>query len=166
MEEETLLRERLQAITDKRRIREEIEKKRRNIEEEKLKLQYLKKKTLREQWLMDGLSTLSEEEQESVKAQTEDNQQQTKLLQSNIDRIKQEIAVLETQELELSAKEEILLKQLKEVEKTPEDIIKVLLVYSLSKAWRLLTAYYNSEPLKLDQLLSWEQGKSLQCSML
>uniref|UniRef100_A0A8C1I832 Palmdelphin n=1 Tax=Cyprinus carpio TaxID=7962 RepID=A0A8C1I832_CYPCA len=124
MEEETLLRERLQAITDKRRIREEIEKKRRNIEEEKLKLQYLKKKTLREQWLMDGLSTLSEEEQESVKAQTEDNQQQTKLLQSNIDRIQQEIGVLETQELELSAKEEILLKQLKEVEKTPEDIIK------------------------------------------
>uniref|UniRef100_A0A9J8A6V2 Palmdelphin n=1 Tax=Cyprinus carpio carpio TaxID=630221 RepID=A0A9J8A6V2_CYPCA len=119
MEEETLLRERLQAITDKRRIREEIEKKRRNIEEEKLKLQYLKKKTLREQWLMDGLST-----QESVKAQAEDNQQQTKLLQSNIDRIEQEIAVLETKELELSAKEEILLKQLKEVEKTPEEIIK------------------------------------------
>ncbi|KAK2870255.1 hypothetical protein Q8A67_024647 [Cirrhinus molitorella] len=124
MEEETLLRKRLQAITDKRRIREQIEKKRRNIEEEKLKLQYLKKKTLREQWLMDGLSTLSEEEQESVKAQTEDNQQQTKLLQSNINRIEQEVADLETQELELSAKEEILLKQLKEVEKTPEDIIK------------------------------------------
>ncbi|XP_016354261.1 uncharacterized protein LOC107697908 isoform X1 [Sinocyclocheilus anshuiensis] len=119
MEEETLLRERLQAITDKRRIREEIEKKRRNIEEEKLKLQYLKKKTLREQWLMDGMST-----QESVKAQTEDNQQQTKLLQSNIDRIEQEIAVLETKELALSAKQEILLKQLKKVEKTPEDIIK------------------------------------------
>lgn len=35
---------------------------------------------------MDGLSTLSEEEQESAKAQTEDNQQQTKLLQSNINR--------------------------------------------------------------------------------
>ncbi|XP_067290998.1 palmdelphin isoform X1 [Pseudorasbora parva] len=124
MEEETLLRERLQAITDKRRIREEIEKKRRNIEEEKLKLQYLKKKTLREQWLMDGLSTLSEEEQESVKAQTEDFQQKTKLLQSNIDRIELEIAALETKELDISAKEEILLKQLKEVEKTPEDIIK------------------------------------------
>ncbi|KAK7123541.1 hypothetical protein R3I93_021843 [Phoxinus phoxinus] len=124
MEEETLLRERLQAITNKRKIREEIEKKRRNTEEEKLKLQYLKKKTLREQWLMDGLSTQSEEEQESVKAQTEDFQQKTKLLQSNIDRIELEIAALETQELEISAKEEILLKQLKEVEKTPEDIIK------------------------------------------
>ncbi|XP_051737657.1 palmdelphin isoform X3 [Ctenopharyngodon idella] len=124
MEEETLLRERLQAITDKRRIREEIEKKRRNSEEEKLKLQYLKKKTLREQWLMDGLSTMSEEEQEYVKAQTEDFQQKTKLLQSNIDRIELEIAALETQELEISAKEELLLKQLKEVEKTPEDIIK------------------------------------------
>ncbi|XP_026115189.1 palmdelphin-like isoform X4 [Carassius auratus] len=119
MDEEVLLRERLQAITDKRRIREEIEKKRRNIEEEKLKLQYLKKKTLREQWLMDGLST-----QESVEAQAEENQQQTTLLQSNIDRIEQEIAVLETKELELSAKEEILLKQLKEVERTPEEIIK------------------------------------------
>ncbi len=35
---------------------------------------------------MDGLSTLSEEEQESVNVQTEENQQQTKLLQSNIDR--------------------------------------------------------------------------------
>lgn len=77
---------------------------------------------------MDGLSTLSEEEQESVNVQTEENQQQTKLLQSNIDRIEMEIEVLETQELELSAKEEIILKQLKEVEKTPEDIIKVLLV--------------------------------------
>ncbi|XP_051969801.1 palmdelphin-like isoform X4 [Xyrauchen texanus] len=119
MEEETLLRERLQAITDKRRIREVIEKKRRKVEEEKLKLQYLKKKNLREQWLMDGLFTLSEEEQETVKAQTE-------LLQSNIDRIETEIAALETQELEISSKEEILLKQLKEMEKTPEDIIKKL----------------------------------------
>ncbi|XP_051537824.1 palmdelphin-like isoform X5 [Myxocyprinus asiaticus] len=119
MEEETLLRERLQAITDKRRIREVIEKKRRMVEGEKLKLQYLKKKTLREQWLMDGLCTLSEEEQETVKAQTE-------LLQSDIDRIEMEIAALETQELEISAKEEILLKQLKEMEKTPEDIIKEL----------------------------------------
>lgn len=49
------------------------------------------KKTLREQWLMDGLSTQSEEEQESVKAQTEDFQQKTKLLQSNIDRYSPQI---------------------------------------------------------------------------
>ncbi|XP_016403311.1 palmdelphin-like [Sinocyclocheilus rhinocerous] len=42
----------------------------------------------------------------------------------HLSRIEQEIAVLETKELELSAKEEILLKQLKEVEKPPEDIIK------------------------------------------
>lgn len=46
----------------------------------------------------------------------------------HLDRIELEIAALETQELEISAKEELLLKQLKEVEKTPEDIIKVLLV--------------------------------------
>lgn len=35
---------------------------------------------------MDGLSAVSEEEQEYAKAQTEDFQQKTKLLQSNIDR--------------------------------------------------------------------------------
>lgn len=34
---------------------------------------------------MDGINTLSEEEQESAKVQTEDNQQQTELLQSNIE---------------------------------------------------------------------------------
>ncbi|KAF6722156.1 Palmdelphin [Oryzias melastigma] len=42
MEEAELLKERLQAITDKRRIQEDIAKKRRRIEEEKLKLQYIK----------------------------------------------------------------------------------------------------------------------------
>ncbi|MEQ2192679.1 hypothetical protein XENOCAPTIV_015404, partial [Xenoophorus captivus] len=42
MEEADLLKERLQAITDKRRIQEDIAKKRRQIEEEKLKLQYIK----------------------------------------------------------------------------------------------------------------------------
>ncbi|KAJ8376109.1 hypothetical protein SKAU_G00066890 [Synaphobranchus kaupii] len=42
MEEADLLKERFQAITDKRKIQEDIAKKRRDIEEEKLKLQYLK----------------------------------------------------------------------------------------------------------------------------
>ncbi|KAM9332588.1 palmdelphin-like [Pholidichthys leucotaenia] len=125
MEEADLLKERLQAITDKRRIREDIAKKRRQIEEEKLKLQYIKKKALREQWLMDGLSQQSEELQEAMRLQAQE-QQQSDELQSNILRIEKEIEALETQELNISANEEAVLKRLKEVEKTPEDIIKEL----------------------------------------
>ncbi|XP_054478625.1 palmdelphin-like [Anoplopoma fimbria] len=126
MEEADLLRERLQAITDKRRIQENIAKKRRQIEEEKLKLQYMKKKALREQWLMDGLSQQSEEEQEAMRLQAQDEQQQSDQLQSNILRIEEEIEALETQELNISANEEVVLKRLKEVERTAEDIIKEL----------------------------------------
>ncbi|XP_029934935.1 palmdelphin-like [Myripristis murdjan] len=124
MEEADLLRERLQAITDKRRVQEDIAKKRRQIEEEKLKLQYIKKKALREQWLMDGLSQQSQEEQEAMKLQAQDEQEQSDQLQSNIHRIEKEIEALETQELNISANEEVILKRLKEVEKTAEDIIK------------------------------------------
>ncbi|KAM8823497.1 palmdelphin isoform 6-T6 [Spinachia spinachia] len=126
MEEADLLRERLQAITNKRRIQENIAKKRRLIEEEKLKLQYMKKKALREQWLMDGLSQQSEEEQEALRLQAQDEQHQSDQLQSNIIRIEEEIKALETQELNISANEEVVLKRLKEVEKTSEDIIKAL----------------------------------------
>ncbi|XP_069003289.1 uncharacterized protein palmdb isoform X2 [Embiotoca jacksoni] len=124
MEEADLLKERLQAITDKRRLQEDIAKKRRQIEEEKLKLQYIKKKALREQWLMDGLSQQSEEEQEAMRVQAQEEQLQSDELQSNILRIEKEIEDLETQELNVSANEEAVLKRLKEVERTTEDIIK------------------------------------------
>uniref|UniRef100_A0A3P8SRF6 Palmdelphin n=1 Tax=Amphiprion percula TaxID=161767 RepID=A0A3P8SRF6_AMPPE len=110
---------------DKRRIQEDIAKKRRQIEEEKLKLQYIKKKALREQWLMDGLSQQSEEEQEAMRLQAQDEQQQSDQLSLLSYRIEKEIEALETQELNISANEEVVLKRLKEVEKTSEDIIKV-----------------------------------------
>ncbi|XP_041670138.1 palmdelphin isoform X3 [Cheilinus undulatus] len=124
MEEADLLKERLQAITDKRRIQENINMKRRQIEEEKLKLQYIKKKALREQWLMDGLSQQSEEEQAAMRLQAQGEQQQSDELKSNILRIEKEIEALETEELNISANEEVILKRLKEVERTTEDIIK------------------------------------------
>ncbi|XP_063063176.1 palmdelphin-like isoform X2 [Engraulis encrasicolus] len=124
MEEADLLKERLQAITDKRRVQEDIAQKRRQIEEEKLKLQYLKKKALREQWLMDGLSGQSEEEQEAMRTQAQDDQQQTTLLQTNITRIEEEIEALEAEEIRISQNEGLILKRLKEVERTPADIIK------------------------------------------
>ncbi|XP_034427691.1 palmdelphin isoform X5 [Hippoglossus hippoglossus] len=126
MDEANLLKERLQAITDKRRIQEDIAKKRREIEEEKLKLQYIKKKALREHWLMDGLSQQSEQEQEATRLQIQDEQQQSDQLQSHILRKEEEIKTLEDQELNISANEEVVLKRLKEVERTAEDIIKEL----------------------------------------
>lgn len=56
-----------------------------------LKLRFLyvavfdwQKKALREQWLMDGLSQQSEEEQEAMRLQAQDEQQQSDQLQSNI----------------------------------------------------------------------------------
>uniref|UniRef100_A0A3P8VH31 Palmdelphin n=1 Tax=Cynoglossus semilaevis TaxID=244447 RepID=A0A3P8VH31_CYNSE len=124
MEEADLLKERLQIITEKRRIQEDIAKKRREIEEEKLKLQYIKKKAVREQWLMDGLTQQSEQEQEAMRLQAQDEQRQSDMLQSNIIRKEEEIQFLEAQEISICVTEENILKLLKEVERTPDDIIK------------------------------------------
>ncbi|XP_018609634.2 uncharacterized protein palmdb isoform X2 [Scleropages formosus] len=128
MEEADLLKERLQAITDKRKLQEDITRKKREIEEEKLKLQYLKKKALREQWLMDGLSPQSQQDQEAMKLQAHDEEQQTKVLQSNIHRMEKEIEALEIQEVTISENEALILKRLKEIEKTAEDIRKATTV--------------------------------------
>ncbi|CAB1340825.1 unnamed protein product [Coregonus sp. 'balchen'] len=144
MEEADLLKERLQAITEKRRVQDDIAKKRRQIEEEKLKLQCLKKKALREQWLMDGLSPQSEEDQEATNLQAQGDQEQTLLLQSNIDRMETEIEALETQELQISANEEVILKRLKEVERTAEDIIKSVLILNTCISTQELNAEYQA----------------------
>ncbi|XP_061099217.1 palmdelphin [Conger conger] len=124
MEESELLKERLQAITDKRKIQEDIAKKRTEVDEEKLKLQYLKKKALREQWLQDGVSVHSSQEQEARRLQAQGHQQQAKLLQINIQRMEQEIESLERQEMVISRNESFILKRLRAIEKSPLDIIK------------------------------------------
>uniref|UniRef100_A0A672JER8 Palmdelphin-like n=1 Tax=Salarias fasciatus TaxID=181472 RepID=A0A672JER8_SALFA len=74
---------------------------------------------------MDGVSQQSEEEQEAMRLQAQEDQQQTDLCRSLLLRIEKEIEALETQELSISANEETVLKRLKEVERTAEDIIKV-----------------------------------------
>ncbi|XP_048799844.1 palmdelphin [Lagopus muta] len=124
MDETELLKERLQAITDKRKLQEEIAQKRRKIEEEKLKHQHLKKKALREKWLLDGFSSLTPKEQEEMQKQNQEDQQQTRELEDDISRLEKEIEALEKEEIKVSAKEEAILMKLKSVEKTTEDIIK------------------------------------------
>ncbi|XP_015204606.2 paralemmin-3 [Lepisosteus oculatus] len=54
MDEAEKYQQRLQAIAEKRRIQEEQERARREMEEEKLRLQQMKRKSLRDQWLMEG----------------------------------------------------------------------------------------------------------------
>uniref|UniRef100_A0A4W5KVY2 Palmdelphin n=1 Tax=Hucho hucho TaxID=62062 RepID=A0A4W5KVY2_9TELE len=120
MEEADLVKERLQAITDKRKVQEDIAHKKLQIDKEKLKLQHLKKKSLREQWLMDGAAIQSPQQRETLRG----DQQQTKLLQTSIHRIEKEIEALEREETMISKNEGFILKRLKAIEKTPEEIIK------------------------------------------
>eukprot|EP00066_Takifugu_rubripes_P022140 XP_011611406.1 PREDICTED: paralemmin-3-like isoform X2 [Takifugu rubripes] len=54
MEEADKYKQRLEAIAEKLRRQEEQEKARREMEEERLRLQQLKRKSLRDQWLMEG----------------------------------------------------------------------------------------------------------------
>ncbi|XP_036091048.1 palmdelphin isoform X2 [Rousettus aegyptiacus] len=122
MEEAELVKERLQAITDKRKIQEEISQKRLKIEEEKLKHQHLKKKALREKWLLDGIS--SGKEQEEMKRQNQQDQYQIQVLEQSILRLEKEIQDLEKAELKISTNEEAILKKLKSIERTTEDIIR------------------------------------------
>ncbi|KAK1786317.1 hypothetical protein P4O66_018019, partial [Electrophorus voltai] len=145
MEETELVKVRLQAITSKRRIQEDIALKRQEIDREKLKLQHLKKKSMRDLWLMGD--TRSANVQEVQKAQ--EVVQQTKLLQSNIHRslllmkafgdhciigshgfmIEKEIEALEQEELNISTNEGLILKRLKSIEKSTEEIIKKIQNY-------------------------------------
>ncbi|XP_053186605.1 palmdelphin [Scomber japonicus] len=112
MEESGLLKERLHAITEKHHIQEHIRQKKDELDQEKLRLQHLKKKSLREQWLLqDSTNLLSD-------------QQQTRELQLNINRIQKEIDSLERKESVISTNESFILNRLKAVEKSPEEIIK------------------------------------------
>ncbi|XP_060038438.1 paralemmin-3 [Erinaceus europaeus] len=54
MAESSLYRQRLEVIAEKRRLQEGIRAARRELEEEKLRVERLKRKNLRERWLMDG----------------------------------------------------------------------------------------------------------------
>ncbi|XP_068392997.1 paralemmin-3 [Eschrichtius robustus] len=64
MAESSLYRQRLEVIAEKRRLQEEIRAARRELEEEKLRVERLKRKSLRERWLMDGAAEEPERPQD------------------------------------------------------------------------------------------------------
>ncbi|XP_028327703.1 palmdelphin-like [Gouania willdenowi] len=122
MEECNLLKERLQAITDKHRVQEDIRRKKLQLDQEKLKLQHLKKKSLREQWLLQDYNSHNAP-CGSKPQRLECDQQYAKALQINIQRIQMEVDSLEREEDLISTNENFILKRLKTVERPAGDII-------------------------------------------
>ncbi|KAL1005798.1 hypothetical protein UPYG_G00064120 [Umbra pygmaea] len=103
MDETETYQKRLQAIAEKRRLQEEQERAKRELENEKLRLQHLKRKSLRDQWLMDGpvsptSPTFSEPRSPLWGSQARD--------------IEQRIDQLQTESLQLAEKEEKLEQQM------------------------------------------------------
>ncbi|XP_072560348.1 palmdelphin-like isoform X2 [Paramormyrops kingsleyae] len=126
MEEDVLMKERLQAITDKKRVQEDIVRRRLEIDKEKLTLQYLKKKAVREQWLMEGQGAPCGPGQEGSGQQIQEQQEQIRTHQSIIYRMEKEVEALERQEMMISANEDFILRRLKTVEKSAQDVIKAV----------------------------------------
>ncbi|XP_034412188.1 palmdelphin [Cyclopterus lumpus] len=123
MEESDLLKNRLQAITEKHRIQEDIRQRKLDLDREKLKLQHLKKKALREQWLLQDSASYNATDSSLQKSLLSD-QRQTRALQLNIHRIEMEVESLERAESMISTNAAFILNRLKAVEKSPRDIIK------------------------------------------
>ncbi|XP_060002645.1 paralemmin-3 [Lagenorhynchus albirostris] len=81
MAESSLYRQRLEVIAEKRRLQEEISAARRELEEEKLRVERLKRKSLRERWLMDGAAEEPERPQDpaSQDPQSPEDQAQARI---------------------------------------------------------------------------------------
>ncbi|XP_073910065.1 paralemmin-3 isoform X2 [Castor canadensis] len=81
MAESSLYRQRLEVIAEKRRLQEAIGAARRELEEEKLRVQRLKRKSLRERWLMDGAAEKPEkpEDPTSKDSQSPEGQAQVRI---------------------------------------------------------------------------------------
>ncbi|XP_073324727.1 paralemmin-3 [Pagrus major] len=94
--EEDKYKQRLEAIAEKRRLQEEQDRARREMEDEKLRLQQLKRKSLRDQWLMEGapLSPTSQENQDPRSplwgSQAQEMEKRIDKLQSETQRLAEE----------------------------------------------------------------------------
>uniref|UniRef100_A0A3Q4B1G9 Paralemmin n=1 Tax=Mola mola TaxID=94237 RepID=A0A3Q4B1G9_MOLML len=101
MDEAVQYKQRLEAIAEKRRLQEEQYRARREMEEEKLRLQQLKRKSLRDQWLMEGapLSPTSQDSPHSLPcgSQAQDIEKHTDKLQSESQRLAKEEEQLKEQ---------------------------------------------------------------------
>ncbi|XP_060764824.1 A-kinase anchor protein 2 isoform X3 [Neoarius graeffei] len=126
MAEAELHKERLQALSEKRKRQTEIEDKRRQLDDLVLQLQHLKSKAMRERWLLQGTPTGPDEEDEGRRKQVEQDELHAKKLEDFIQRLESEIILLENEESQISAKEQVLRERLRETESSIEDLQKSL----------------------------------------
>ncbi|MCI4388405.1 hypothetical protein PGIGA_G00085450 [Pangasianodon gigas] len=126
MAEAELHKERLQALAEKRKRQTEIEDKRRQLDDLVLQLQHLKSKAMRERWLLQGTPTGQDEEDEGLRKQVEQDELHAKKLEDSIQRLESEIILLENEESQISAKEQVLRERLRETESSIEDLQKSL----------------------------------------
>ncbi|XP_021560659.2 paralemmin-3 isoform X2 [Neomonachus schauinslandi] len=94
MAESSLYRQRLEVIAEKRRLQEAIRAARRELEEEKLRVERLKRKSLRERWLMDGSAEGTERQEESV---SKDPQSPEGQAQARIQNLEDSLFTLQSQ---------------------------------------------------------------------
>ncbi|XP_073730088.1 palm2 and akap2 fusion isoform X7 [Misgurnus anguillicaudatus] len=125
MAEAELHKERLQALAEKRKRQAEIEDKRRQLDELVLQLQHFKSKAMRERWLLQGTAGLQEAD-DSCRKQVEEDELHVKKLEDLIQRLESEICLLENEESQISAKEQVLREKLRETERSIEDLQKSL----------------------------------------
>ncbi|XP_077099373.1 palm2 and akap2 fusion isoform X2 [Siphateles boraxobius] len=126
MAEAELHKERLQALAEKRKRQAEIEDKRTQLDELVLQLQHFKSKATRERWLLQGSPAVPQEEEEGRRKQVEQDELHVKTLEHTIHRLESEICLLENEEFQISAKEQVLRERLRETERSIEDLQKSL----------------------------------------
>ncbi|XP_016399297.1 paralemmin-2-like isoform X4 [Sinocyclocheilus rhinocerous] len=127
MAEAELHKERLQALAEKRKRQAEIEDKRRQLDDLVLQIQHFKSKAMRERWLLQGTPAVPQEEDDGRRKQVEQDELHVKTLEDAIHRLESEICLLETEESQISAKEQVLRERLRETERSIEDLQKVYL---------------------------------------
>ncbi|XP_045550162.1 paralemmin-2-like [Salmo salar] len=145
MAEAELHKERLQALAEKRKRQSEIEDKRRQLDDLVLQLQHLKSKAMRERWLLQGTPPGTNDEDDGRRRQLEKDEEQGKRLGDTIHRLESEIGLLESEECQISAKEQTLRERLRKTERSIEDLQK-----SLQNEH---DAVSNASPQQPDQLL-------------
>ncbi|XP_040271024.1 paralemmin-3 [Bufo bufo] len=98
MGETQIYSQRLHGINEKRRILGEVDVIQRELELQKVKLQQLKRKSLRDRWLMDGLVPSPGAEIENPLSETEDN---IKKLEDELKSLQLQLVCLENPELKI-----------------------------------------------------------------
>ncbi|XP_023190339.1 paralemmin-3-like [Xiphophorus maculatus] len=114
MDEAEKYKQRLEAIAEKRRLQEEQDKVRREKEDERLRQQQLKRKSLRDQWLMEGnpLSPLSPNTQNTFSSLWGTQEQD---MEKHADR-------LQSEDQQVTAQKDHKMEALKEAETKAENI--------------------------------------------